>query len=140
MTLWRLGCSIPGSRQSAYRSLINAVPSTNTTDPPFFFLDNCSAHVSDHFHELCTANRVVPCYFSPHSSNQLQPLDFSLFGLTKRFLARANKLDAVNIQTKHISSVVWAFLAAAVPLNVAKSFTLSGICLVADGDALLCTI
>jgi hypothetical protein len=38
MALWRLGCSIPGSRQPSHRSSINAVPSTNTKDPPFFSL------------------------------------------------------------------------------------------------------
>jgi hypothetical protein len=47
-------------------------------------------------------------------------------------IARANKLDALNIQTKHITSVVCAFLAGAVPLNIVKTFALSGICLVAD--------
>jgi hypothetical protein len=55
-------------------------------------------------------------------------------------IARANKLDAVNIQIKHIASVVCAFLAASVPLNVVKTFTLSGICLVADAGTLFCTI
>jgi hypothetical protein len=39
-----------------------------------------------------------------------------------------------------ISSVVCAFLNAAVPLNVVKSLALSGICFVADGDAFFCII
>jgi hypothetical protein len=47
-------------------------------------------------------------------------------------IARANQLDAVDIQTKYIASVVCAFLVAAVPLNVVKTFALSGICAVAD--------
>jgi hypothetical protein len=83
--------------------------------PAVLFLDNCSAHNGPRFHELCGAHRVVPCYFPPHSSNQLQPLDLSLFGITKRLLSRVNRLDAVNIQTRHVASVVCAFLAAAVP-------------------------
>jgi hypothetical protein len=92
------------------------------------------------FHELCEIHRVVPCYFPPHNSNQLQPLDLSLFGITKRLLSRVNKLDAVNIQTRHIASVVCAFLAAAVPWNVVKTFKISGICLVADNGVLRCSV
>jgi hypothetical protein len=83
---------------------------------------------------------VIPCYFPPHSSNQLQPLDLSVFGITKRYIARTNALDAVNIQSKHIAAVVCAFLAAAVPVNVVRTFGLSGICLVADAGVLFCTI
>jgi hypothetical protein len=55
-------------------------------------------------------------------------------------ITRANKLDVVNIQTKHIASVVCAFLAAAIPLNIVKAFALSGICLVADAGTLFCAI
>jgi hypothetical protein len=92
------------------------------------------------FQELCRIHHAVPCYFSAHPSNQLQPLDLSRFGITKRLIARANKLPAVNIQTKHIPSVVFAFLATAVPLNLVKTFTLSGICLVADAETLFYTL
>jgi hypothetical protein len=54
-------------------------------------------------------------------------------------ITRAYKLDAVNIQTKHITSVVCAFIAAAVPLNIIKTFALSVVCLVADAGILFCT-
>jgi hypothetical protein len=107
--------------------------------PAVLLIDNCSAHNGPRFHELCGVHRVVPCYFPPHSSNQLQPLDLSLFGVTKRLLSRVNKLDAVNIQTRHVASVVCAFLAA-VPWNVVKTFKISGICLVADDDVLRCSV
>jgi hypothetical protein len=40
----------------------------------------------------------------------------------------------------HIASVVCAFLAAGVPIKVVKIFELSGVCLVADGGTILCTI
>jgi hypothetical protein len=110
------------------------------TGPAVLFLDQCSAHTGPRFQELCRTRQVIPCYFPPHSSNQLQPLDLCLFGITKRFIARANKLDAVNIQSKHIASVVCAFLAAAVPTNVVETFEISGICLVADAGRLFCTI
>jgi hypothetical protein len=55
-------------------------------------------------------------------------------------IARANKLDAVNIQTKLIASGVCAFLAVAIPLNIVKTFALSGICLSGDAGTLFCTI
>jgi hypothetical protein len=55
-------------------------------------------------------------------------------------LARVNKLDAVNIQTKYIATVVCVFLAAAVSLNIVKTFENSGISLVADRDVIFCTI
>jgi hypothetical protein len=63
-----------------------------------------------------------------------------VFGTTKRLLSRVNKLDAVNIQTRHIASVVCAFLAASVPWNVVKTFKISGICLVADDGVLRCSV
>jgi hypothetical protein len=92
------------------------------------------------FQELCRVYHVVACYFPSRTSRQLQPLDLLLFGITKRLIARANRLDAANIQTKHIASVVCAFLATAVPLNIVKTFVLSGICLVADAGILFCTM
>jgi hypothetical protein len=56
--------------------------------PALLFFDNYSAHINDYFHELCPANRVTPCYFLPHSSDQLQPINLSLFDLIKPFIAR----------------------------------------------------
>jgi hypothetical protein len=46
----------------------------------------------------------------------------------------------MNIQTKHIARVVCSFLTAAVPITVVKTFMLTGICLVQDGDHVLCTV
>jgi hypothetical protein len=48
--------------------------------------------------------------------------------------------DAVNIQRRNIASIVCPRLAAAVPLNVVKTFKISGTCDVADEEALFCTI
>jgi hypothetical protein len=91
---------------------------------------------------------IYPClvqanglsFFPPQSSNQLQTLDFCLFGLTKKLSRRVNSLDAVNVQAKHIAGVVCAFLATAVPLTTVRTFEMSGICLVKDGAQLLCII
>jgi hypothetical protein len=49
-------------------------------------------------------------------------------------------LDAVNIQTKHIARVVCSFLVAAVPVNIVRTFAMSGICLIKEGDQILCTV
>jgi hypothetical protein len=105
--------------------------------PSVLLMDNCTSHTSDRFRQLCEEAAVVPFYFPPHSSNQLQPLDLSLFGVTKRLLARMNRLDAVNIQTKHIAQVVSSFMSAATPLNIVKTFGLSGIGLMIDDEGIL---
>jgi hypothetical protein len=86
---------------------------------------------ADRFQTLCRTNRMVSCYFPPHRSNQLHPVDLSRFGMTTRHIARANTRDALNLQSKHIASVVCAFLAAAVRVKVVRTFANSGICLVA---------
>jgi hypothetical protein len=112
----------------------------NYTGPAILLLDNCSAHKSARFQGLCEENRVLRCYRPPHSSNQLQPLDLSIFGITKRFISRANMLDSVNIQTRHIANIVCAFLAAAVPSNIVNRFELSGNCLVADEGTIFCVL
>jgi hypothetical protein len=51
-----------------------------------------------------------------------------------------NRLGAVNIQTKRIVRVVCSFLAAAVPVNIVHTFSMSDICLVKDGDQIRCTV
>jgi hypothetical protein len=71
-------------------------------------------------------------FFPPYSSNQLQPLDLSLFGITKRLLRRLNRLDFLNIQTKHIARIV--------PVNIVRIFAMSGIYPVKVGDQILCTV
>jgi hypothetical protein len=108
--------------------------------PAVLLLDQCPAHQSDRFFQLCPDNNIKVCYFPPHSSNQLQPLDLCLFAVTKRLLARTNHLETMNIQTKHIARVACSFLAAAVQITIAKTFMLTGICLVKDGDHVFCTI
>jgi hypothetical protein len=69
----------------------------------------------------------MPLFLPPHNSNQPQPLDLSVFGLTKRLLIRVNRMEKLNIQTQHVGQVVCAFMSALVPLNVAKSFRNAGI-------------
>jgi hypothetical protein len=51
-----------------------------------------------------------------------------------------NHLGPVNIQTKHIARVVTSFISAATPLNIVKSFELSGFSLIGDDQVLLCQV
>jgi hypothetical protein len=42
-------------------------------------LDNCSSHRVERFHALCRENNVFPLFVPPHTSNQFQPLDLTLW-------------------------------------------------------------
>jgi hypothetical protein len=108
--------------------------------PAVLMLDNCSSHATERFLQACNRERVIPYYFPPHSSNQLQPLDLSLFGICKRLLVRVNRLDSVNIQSRHIAQVVSTFMSAATPINIVKTFGLSGIALILDDGILRCQV
>jgi hypothetical protein len=56
-------------------------------------MDNYTAHAGDAFLEMCRDANVRLILLPPHSSNQLQMLDLCVFGVTKRLIARLNKLD-----------------------------------------------
>jgi hypothetical protein len=103
-------------------------------------LDNCSFHMAHRFLEACDHERVLSDYLPPDSSNQLQPLDLSIFGITKRLLARINRLDSVNVQSRHIAQLVSAFMSAATPVSIVEKFRFSGICLICDDDVLRCQV
>jgi hypothetical protein len=72
-------------------------------------------HNDEQFKQSSKANRVKRMVPPTHSSNQVQPLDLSLFGVAKSLLALRNHMESVNIQTSHIINLMNAFLAAAVP-------------------------
>jgi hypothetical protein len=59
---------------------------------------------------------------------------------TKQFLKRASHLDAVNIQTKHITHVACSFLAATVSVNIISTFAMSRICLAKDDEPVVCAV
>lgn len=92
-------------------------------------MDNCTAHTGPEIHEACAAQGVVVCWLPPHSSNQIQPLDLSTFGITKRHIARVNRMETVNVQSRHIAEVVSSFMSAASPMNVVGTFASAGITL-----------
>jgi hypothetical protein len=103
-------------------------------------LDNCTAHMGPEVDELCAEHGVAFCPLPPHSSNQIQPLDLSTFGITKRHIARVNRMENVNIQSTHIAQVVSSFMSAASPLNVVGTFRRAGIRMRLDSDGRLVCI
>jgi hypothetical protein len=102
--------------------------------PAFLILDNCTSHRGGEFDALCRDHLVVPIWLPPHSSNQLQMLDLCIFGITKKFIRRANKLEKANLQTRHIINILESFMAAAVPRNITGAFRRAGVSLVMDLD------
>lgn len=104
-------------------------------------LDNCTAHTGPEIAEACASQGIIMCPLPPHSSNQIQPLDLSTFGVTKRHIARANRMEAVNLQSRHIAEVVSSFMAAAAPMNVVATFASAGITLFLSPDGkVLCRV
>jgi hypothetical protein len=49
-------------------------------------------------------------------------------------------MDKLNIQTRHVAQVVCAFMSAATPLNVIKSFRSAGADVFLDDDRLSCRV
>jgi hypothetical protein len=82
----------------------------------------------------CAAKTTYFHFFSGHIPQINSNL--SLFGLTKRLPIRVNRMAALNIQMQHVAQVACAFLSAAFPLNVIKSFRNGGINVVVDVDTL----
>jgi hypothetical protein len=103
-------------------------------------LDNCTSHDTAKLAEISEVHGLLPLPLPPHSSNQLQALDLSIFGVTKRHLARVNRMEGLNVQSKHIAQVVCAFMAAAVPVNIVQTFRNAGIVLVVADNQLFCKV
>jgi hypothetical protein len=87
---------------------------------------------------LCGENNEFPLFFPPRTSNHLQLLGLSLFGLTKRLLIRVNRMDALNILRQQVTRVACPFLSAS--LNVMKSFRNAVIDVALDEDHLCCRV
>jgi hypothetical protein len=100
--------------------------------PAVLMLDNCTAHTTLKFGEICGQYRITPVFLPPPSSNQLQILDFSLFGVTKRLIAPVNRMEGLTVQTTHVCDIVNAFFAAYTPMNIVKTFRNAGILLLRD--------
>jgi hypothetical protein len=91
--------------------------------------------------ELWEVHGIIICPLPLHSSNQVQLLDLSTFGITKRSIAHINHMKTVSVQSSHIARVVSAFLSASSPLDIIRTFRSAGImlCLVSD-EKLFCRV
>jgi hypothetical protein len=113
----------------------------NYTGWTVIIMDNCTAHTGDEIDELCELHGITVCPLPPHSSNQVQPLDLSTFGITKRLIAKVNRMETVNIQTSHIARVVSNFMSAASHLNNVGTFRSAGIArILGPNDILFCAV
>jgi hypothetical protein len=90
--------------------------------------------------EISEAHQLLSLPLPPHSSNQVQALDLSIFGVGKRHLARVNRMEGLNAQSKHAAQVVYACISAAVPVNIVQSFRNAGIALVVAEDKVFCRV
>jgi hypothetical protein len=103
-------------------------------------LDGCSAHDGDFFLDLCLEHNFVRFPIPPHSSNQVQPLDLCVFGVTKRLMTRLNRMDEANVQSVHVARLFSAFHSACDPVNVIASFWNAGIAVHLDDGMLMCHV
>jgi hypothetical protein len=101
-------------------------------------IDGGTAHSFPSFESLCAQHSITICLLLPHSRNQTQPLNLSTFGITELLLARANRLETVNIQSLHIARVVNTLMSEAPPLNLVARMRGSNLA-IAD-EKLICRI
>jgi hypothetical protein len=57
-----------------------------------------------------------------------------VFGITKGYISRANKLEKNNVQIDHIVRILKGFYAAASPPNIIETFRNAGISLILDSE------
>jgi hypothetical protein len=98
----------------------------------FLIMDSYTCHKSDAFEELCTIHGIHVIILPPHSSDQTQPLDLSIFGLQKRELATIHPRNDLNPQTYQLVWIMCALQKAATPPNVVGAFKRAGICSLVD--------
>jgi hypothetical protein len=89
--------------------------------------DGCGAHEGDFSLDLCMEHDIISFLIPLHSSNQVQPLDLCVFGVTKGLMARLNKSGEGTGQSVHIAKLVFAFHSTCRPVNMIASFRNAGI-------------
>jgi hypothetical protein len=73
------------------------------------------------------AKGVVVHSLPPHSSDNTQPLDFGLFGLTKQAVRRVRTDSEKTAQSNQLIRMLCAWHVAATPRNVIGSFRRAGL-------------
>jgi hypothetical protein len=80
----------------------------------------------DDFTGICEQNRIVPVFLPLHTSNQLQPLDLCIFGVTQKAI-RLHQVEDWKIQAQYICLILEEFVQAATPMNIVSAFRNAGI-------------
>jgi hypothetical protein len=75
-------------------------------------------HLSYHGEVQCQEHQMVALVLPPHSSNQLQPPDLSLLGVTKRLMRRLNRVSSLDVQIEHRVRVVNGFVRSATSQHI----------------------
>lgn len=107
---------------------------TTKESPSLLILDGHSSHKSIESINLARNSGVIILTLPPHTSNRLQPLDVSVFGPFKTYLAK--EMD--NWLTNHPGSRITEYdmapiikntlIKALTPINIIKGFEKTGIC------------
>jgi hypothetical protein len=90
-------------------------------------MDNCPTQARPQVDETFAEQGVMVYPLPPNSSNQVQPLDFFPFRITKRTLREANRMETVGVQSSHIAQVLCSFMSAASRLDVLGTFSEPGL-------------
>jgi hypothetical protein len=95
--------------------------------PAFLIMDGCSSHFSDLLWDEFSFRGIVAVLLPPHTSDQIQPLDLVVFGLTKRRFNLIKAPEGLTVQSAQIYKMVLSILDACKPMNVIGSFARAGI-------------
>jgi hypothetical protein len=71
---------------------------TGYSGPALLILDGCAAHDGDYFWTIYLGKNVVAIPIPAHASNQSQPCDHCVFGLTKRLVRPLKKTGDAHAQ------------------------------------------
>lgn len=94
--------------------------------PIVLLLDGCCAHLSDFFLEESLYLGIVIFFEPPNSSDQLQVLDISLFGIQKKIIKRIHPNKNLSEQSEQIVKIINSWESAAQPSNIVSAFEQAG--------------
>lgn len=118
-----------------FKVMQHFIKSTRATkdDPTLLIVDGHSSHKSLKAVNLCRENGIVVITLPPHCTNNLQPLDLTVFGPFKSYLNSEMDIWMTNHPGERITEydmgplICNAFMKAATPNNICSGFRKSGI-------------
>jgi hypothetical protein len=90
-------------------------------------IDGCTWHHCDWVLDEAVAKGVVLHWLPPHSSDETQPLDLGVFGLTRQALRRVRTNPEKTAQSNQWIRMLCAWHVAATPRNVIGRFRPAGL-------------